>query len=97
MTNGEKFKTAEERKSEYAKYCVMCYKKDAIIKDKFDWLDIEYDEELKTCPFCGGEAKHSNQWVQNISYPVIKCMQCGAVTRFCKTADEAVAAWNRRA
>ena len=49
-------------------------------------------EELRKCPFCGGEAElHSgllNNWVL--------CLQCGVETKAKLNKQEAIAAWNRR-
>jgi Lar family restriction alleviation protein len=50
--------------------------------------------ELKTCPFCGGEAhfaKHEGELL-----PWIICGWCGVETKPCDTIEEAIEAWNRR-
>lgn len=52
-------------------------------------------EELKPCPFCGGEAEilnySENEWL-------ICCAICnGMVERWRKTRKEAIEQWNRRA
>lgn len=54
-------------------------------------------EELKPCPFCGGEA--AMRWFQDEQHPdiifVVDCSaRCGANTW--TTEDNAIAAWNRR-
>jgi Lar family restriction alleviation protein len=55
-------------------------------------------EEIKPCPFCGGEAdlcRHTYEW----SVKVL-CLKCGAIgeeKRGGKEADEAaIKAWNTR-
>ena len=48
--------------------------------------------ELKKCPFCGGEAEL--EW-EGDSY-VISCKECNAEMAFEPTRESAVEAWNRR-
>lgn len=51
--------------------------------------------ELKTCPFCGGEAEIIGAY--NKFYQVV-CQKCeGSIDRFFDTPEEAAKAWNRRA
>jgi Lar family restriction alleviation protein len=49
-------------------------------------------EELKRCPFCGGEAIEvrtgESYWV--------RCSDCDAETALCDSRPDAIAAWNRR-
>ena len=60
-------------------------------------------EELRKCPFCGGEADVSESMVSgyglsgyNYNYEVF-CVICGCRTRFFYNSEfEAIAAWNRR-
>ena len=48
-------------------------------------------EELKPCPFCGGEAE-----IFESAICQIRCSNCNA--RSCwNTKDKAIEAWNRRA
>lgn len=104
ITNGDKFKTAEERQSNFNKFCnqyVRCHHcplghSSRLGICRFKWLDFEYMEALKPCPFCGGEAEHSFRYTKNYSYSVVGCKQCDAITKLCKTENEAIAAWNRR-
>ena len=49
-------------------------------------------EQLKPCPFCGGEATIT-LFIKQIA---ISCTNCSAVVVE-KTAQEAIEAWNRRA
>lgn len=48
-------------------------------------------EELKKCPFCGGEAK-----IVGYSLFWIVCEECLAETAGFATKEEAIKAWNRR-
>jgi Lar family restriction alleviation protein len=67
-------------------------------------------EELKPCPFCGGEASasgtirysanhvHEQGWDQDTFY-FCNCPDCGVNNRGIvghRTPAEAIAAWNRR-
>ncbi len=49
-------------------------------------------EELRKCPFCGGEAievrASESYWV--------RCSDCDAEIALCDSRSEAIAAWNRR-
>lgn len=67
MTNGEKFKTVKERTMAFRRFCTgkICkgIEANCIFSDKihdkfhhkceFAWLDLEFTEEPKPCPFCG--------------------------------------------
>ena len=50
-------------------------------------------EELKRCPFCGGEASTEEEFT---SFNVVRCLACGVVTDTYDTIAEAIAAWNCR-
>lgn len=61
-------------------------------------------EELKPCPFCGGEAQrdsnnaHNGDRMDDWEWFAVYCPNCGcAHTPPFKTTYEAIAAWNRRA
>lgn len=47
--------------------------------------------ELKRCPFCGGEARFATD-----SKRFIECEKCGASTGYCESEEEAINAWNTR-
>lgn len=50
-------------------------------------------EDLKKCPFCGGEAKVEKR---NYGYQV-RCQKCGARGKYSKDSrDESIEKWNRR-
>lgn len=52
-------------------------------------------DELKPCPFCGGEAEFEYYWWQETV--VIKCPKCGASSEPQFYENEAIEAWNKRA
>lgn len=61
-----------------------------------------YTQNLKKCPFCGGEGYIDDHFFKTLSedscrtYGVV-CRDCGVQTRqFYDTPDEAAEAWNRR-
>lgn len=52
--------------------------------------------ELKPCPFCGGEAAFGANSCQGFEY--VRCASCKARTWSCyDTKDQAAEAWNTRA
>jgi len=55
-------------------------------------------EELKCCPFCGGEAHVHEHILHGLPRTFgIECDVCGAMTNgFYSYRAEAIAAWNRR-
>jgi len=61
-------------------------------------------DELKSCPFCGGEAEHKMYLWGNHSEtgePIwcyyIFCIRCDSMTdNIFRTKQEAIEAWNRR-
>ena len=50
-------------------------------------------EELKPCPFCGGEAELFGTTESGIFY--VECLNCDVNGNF-DMPEEAIAAWNRR-
>ena len=51
-------------------------------------------EELKTCPFCGGEVQHFETMYHT---HCVRCTDCGIGTDFSENANEVIEKWNRRA
>lgn len=106
MTNGEKFKTAEEREKQYKKYCsshgIGCskcpLKKFSSTRCPYEWLDLQYTEVevlLKPCPLCGcTEVRVRKINDQDIWY--ISCNRCGCSTDSYTIKDLVIEAWNRR-
>jgi Lar family restriction alleviation protein len=97
MTNGEKFKTAEERAKGYALHCNICFDKFLQPKDILEWLDLEYRAELKRCPFCGGTPVMADnvEKMRSLSY-FVRCA-CGARTVSALSESVVAEIWNRRA
>lgn len=61
--------------------------------------DLEEVEDLKPCPFCGGEAKINrivNTFYQYARY-FSSCTRCSAESKVFETEQEAIEAWNTRA
>ena len=50
-------------------------------------------DELRKCPFCGGEAIE----VRSSESYWVRCSDCDAEIALCDSSPEAIAAWNRRA
>jgi len=48
--------------------------------------------ELKSCPFCGGEAV----MLEIGFYWWVRCRSCEAESKLSNTEGEAITAWNRR-
>lgn len=48
-------------------------------------------DELKRCPFCGGEAE-----VDGFPLRYVRCKECGAETGAFDSEEEAIKAWNKR-
>jgi Lar family restriction alleviation protein len=97
MTNGEKFKTAEERKKAFEKYFIKCIENHIIKpKNEFEWLELEAKEELLPCPFCGGEARIIDLEDPEYKYYQIRCSKCMCKTESHLGMEETIAVWNRR-
>ena len=54
-------------------------------------------EELKPCPFCGGDAECNENKSHHYGFdvPAVTCTNCG-VRNFCSSKEEAVRDWNAR-
>lgn len=104
MTNGEKFLTADERLAAFMKFCegyTQCDKCELlkyaeIGACKFAWLDLEYKEELKPCPFCNSETRVADNLFEGKVYWRIECTKCFSRTIGYLSKHEAITAWNRR-
>jgi Lar family restriction alleviation protein len=57
-------------------------------------VTLERIEELKPCPFCGGEARIRRPGTKAWS---VSCVECMAESIFALDKNLAIAAWNRRA
>ena len=55
-------------------------------------------EELKKCPFCGGEAmlKIHYGFDEKVISAFVYCEECGVATRRCALETTAIGKWNRR-
>jgi Lar family restriction alleviation protein len=105
MTNAEKFKTAEERTEAFDEFCdnnectrcpLFDTEEDRVLC-AFSWLDLEYNEELKPCPFCGGEARIIDFEDDEYRYYQICCTKCKCKMDAHIGKHNAIDAWNRRA
>ena len=55
--------------------------------------------ELKTCPFCGGDAifpKAKDEFGKEIESTFVICTKCGVSTCWCTRRKKAAELWNRR-
>jgi Lar family restriction alleviation protein len=111
MTNGEKYKTVEERVKEFKKFCKEkncegCPCRDTVrdysspARCVLVWLDLEYTEkktELKPCPFCGKvpTLKTELNACSKPRYYYVAC-SCGATFTNADCEADAIAMWNRR-
>ena len=69
----------------------------AIIVDR-DQIGVSNMEELKKCPFCGGEAmlKINYGFDGKVISAFVYCKECGVATRNCALEATARGMWNRR-
>ncbi len=58
------------------------------------------NEELKSCPFCGGKEvkvlEDKNHVYSRRSSFKVKCFYCGARTVACTRTYQAIESWNKR-
>lgn len=54
-------------------------------------------EQLKPCPFCGGEADIMTPEADNMKCATVMCMGCHVTGKEGESIAEAVEAWNARA
>lgn len=109
MTNLEKYKTAQDREMAFrwfckAHHCEACPLSDFRGSSEFcplhygcvlKWLEMEAEEELLPCPFCGGKASAVDSGVSIAAH--VRCDNCHSSSGDYDTKEEAIAAWNRRA
>lgn len=104
MTNGEKYKTTDERGKAHLEFCdtkdcrnCPCSNSNngQNICNPFRWLDLDAEAEVKPCPFCGGKASAIE--VLNYDATAVRCNGCHAQSGNYDTREDAIAAWNRRA
>lgn len=92
MTNGEKYKTASERKIAYIQYRKDCAENEEAVFDTFDWLDAEYIPPQETIPDIIAEIRKKHPAEE---YPAE--YGGGEVPNKMRLlADRIEAAWNRR-
>lgn len=103
MTNGKKYKTTKERVEAFRAFCDKhnCHdcplgKTNGLEECCFNWFDLKFEERLEPCPFCGSEARLISGFEDN--YVICRNDDCASaiVARSFSSADEAIAAWNRR-
>jgi len=109
MTNGEKYKTAQERAEAYEKFCsVIKHPFDSTgcdgcelhraIRCEFFWLDLEAEEEKPLpCYECGKEriiVTCKNGTQIGFAWH-IECNYCAHTSGWYKTKKDAIAAHNR--
>lgn len=112
MTNEEKYKTTDDRVYAFRKYCRDkgtyhgCALNETgvsrtICVDRciLNWLALEAEEELRSCPFCGSEAElvHPLSKGYALDRYFVVCKACRAASTRYNTEADAIAAWNRRA
>lgn len=105
MTNEQKYKTPEERIDAFKRYCAkrdcddcQAYKIHHYPDGRMDcivrWLALEAEEELLSCPLCGGEAVAVQPWLTGGASVI--CEKCGTFI-WAPTQAEAISVWNRSA
>lgn len=103
MTNQEKYKTAREREQAFVRFCEPRICKECPVHAGHGagngcvliWLEMEAEEELLPCPFCGGKASAIDSKFSLATF--VRCDNCHSTTGNFKTKEMAIAAWNRRA
>lgn len=103
MTNGEKYKSIKERLEKFRKWCYgrSCDNCKFGLDDEgtegcvFVWLEMECNEELEPCPFCGSDEVNITEDCTGDGY-YVHCERCDAKSSMCYRKENAVNAWNRR-
>lgn len=97
MTNGEHYKTCEDRIEAHDTYCENrvgdCYGE--CDKCAFAWLAMEYKPKPMLCPFCGCEVIELRIGSHTNGVYVV-CSKCGCRTDELKNETDAIESWNRR-
>jgi len=103
--NSEVYKTAQERAEAFGEFCTKvynepCINEKCIFRKKhfsddcpFHWLDLEAEEKMLPCPFCGDEMVEIDTPSGTDGRQVI--CSCGYGSRCCSTREKAIAAHNR--
>jgi len=61
-----------------------------------DGSGVINDNELKSCPFCGGEAETVDWDNHYYQFFFVRCKTCKSQTKLFSYIEEAIKAWNRR-
>lgn len=107
MTNGEKYKSIDDRVYAFRQYCAETECPNCCIKESKDrigqrdrciltWLALEFEEKPLPCPFCGGKTEIDSTIHYGSYYYFVECKNCHMSSISCLIKDEAIAAWNRR-
>ena len=109
MTNGEKYKSIDDRVYAFRRYCAETTCPNCCIKpyvgarrvgyvDRciLKWLALEAEEKPLPCPFCGAEAEIDSAIHHGSYYYFVECKNCHMSSISCLMKNEAIAAWNRR-
>lgn len=100
MTNGEHYKTCEERIDAHDAYCASRVGACGGECDRcaFAWLAMEYKPKPMPCPFCGSKEiiTVKSDWFDK-EYYFPRCGSCGTEMGVSsESEDEAFEVWNRR-
>lgn len=96
MTNGERYKTCEERIEAHDAYCASRVGACDGECDRcaFAWLAMEYKPKPMPCPFCGCAEIMNLEGQSGVVF--LECAKCGISTGWHKNKNDAIEAWNRR-
>ncbi len=92
MTNGQKYKTAEERVKAFGEFCknefcdqcnhldCKLHKQGSEILRCYDWwLALEFEDEIEPCPFCGEKCELHEIWDNEMNRSAgfdVRCTMC---------------------
>lgn len=102
MTNGEKYKGAEEREKAFNRFCdsmSLCAKCPVVTPGRMNkvicmlkWLDLEAKKEKQdNCPYCGNETYKG--YILNAHGYAVQC-KCGYSSSIQVSMNEAIARHN---